>query len=123
MPQWNPPIGLPIQYFRRGNRNHDVTAAVILGLEPGGMATIRYTPAKGQPQTQVFVFHDDDPLLKNRTPEWRSEYGTWDYIPGTPKLGYIEDPIVAPAEPERPPAKPQQSGPLQRSQQPQTASR
>jgi hypothetical protein len=118
MPQYKPPVGMPCQYFRSSDKP---TAAQITAIDNGGMVVLRITPSEGSPFNQRFVFHKDDPMLEDRPADWRAIYGVWDYIPGTPKLGFTEDApeepkaVVQPAPPASQTQRNQPTGPLQRT--------
>lgn len=125
MPQYKPPVGMPCQYFRSSDKP---TAAQVTAIDNGGMVVLRITPSEGSPFNQRFVFHKDDPMLEDRPADWRSHYGVWDYIPGTPKLGMTEDVVdepkaeekrstdpIQPAPQSSQPQRSQPTGPLQRT--------
>lgn len=83
-----PPVGLPVQFFPRGDLREPPIAGVIVGPGAGGRAYITlFEPGGGEPAAvREASRHASDPWVKENPEQMARSLtyrrGTWDFVPG-----------------------------------------
>lgn len=90
-----PPVGLMVQWFQYGQRTGGSRAALVVASEGlGGTIELTLFNPRGAPASRKRgVWHASDPSLAKKDRLARTAAGTWDYVPGTPKVD-LNKPIV-----------------------------
>ena len=91
-----PPVGLMVQWFHYGHHTAGAQAALVVGSEGMGTIKVRIFKDDGTPGGwKRSVWHTSDPALVKKDHLARSSSGTWDYIPGTPRID-LNQPLFDP---------------------------
>lgn len=96
-----PPIGLPVLWYRHANEQESPWAATIVEVSSTGMVSLVAFNPSGTMFIRRGVRHTSDPALKQGDVRVRSERGSWAYIRNCSALRVD----CTPSPPEKPAPK------------------
>lgn len=78
-----PPVGMFVAWYKYGDRKQTYFPAMVTATTDRNVISLMLFTPSGHMKTIIGTWHVDDPAIKGKEHQVRSERGGWDYLPGT----------------------------------------